>query len=181
MSLTKLGLIVTKKIDLVPYIVIFHKNLIHQVTLRATSSLNNTSMHLSHCLRTNDAKLAYTFSIEHPFIRRTRYEIDNHGHMWYCFHRKCALNHKDHRSFDSHKAIVDHIIHCHHHELNAQLTIRNKCGQVHSAATESLLFRVKAQMHRSKSLHVILKRRRRPMIDHLKSTQLIHRHMRWKL
>lgn len=128
--------------------------------------------------KVSEAYLVQIFSMTHPFIRRTRYEKDNHGHMWYCFHRKCALHHKNHRSFDSHKAVLDHIIHCHHHELHQQLNVQDKCCRVQTPPP-SLIFRLQAKSHPPKTSHKPISRR--PLIDRIKSTQMIHRHMRWKI
>lgn len=36
-------------------------------------------------------------------------QIDRHGHMWYCFAIPCEPAHKDHRSFDSHSAMLRHL------------------------------------------------------------------------
>ena len=36
---------------------------------------------------------------------------DSHGHIWYCF--DCEQSLKDHRSFDSDKAMLDHFKQCH--------------------------------------------------------------------
>ena len=34
---------------------------------------------------------------------------DAHGHCGYCFHPTCALPHKNHRSFDTEGALLQHI------------------------------------------------------------------------
>lgn len=34
---------------------------------------------------------------------------DSHGHMWYCFDDMCEPPHKNHRSFASHQAMLQHL------------------------------------------------------------------------
>jgi hypothetical protein len=44
---------------------------------------------------------------------------DNHGHLWYCFHPWCgARTEKGHKSFDSHKAMWNHLNDCHQGEFD---------------------------------------------------------------
>ncbi|PWY83693.1 hypothetical protein BO94DRAFT_536383 [Aspergillus sclerotioniger CBS 115572] len=47
------------------------------------------------------------------FIRRPGYPgiEDSHGHMWYCF--ECDRPTSDHRSFDSDRAMLNHLRSCH--------------------------------------------------------------------
>ena len=58
-------------------------------------------------------ELLHTFRARFRFIRRSLQHVDRHGHRWYCFHTKCRLAHKDHRSFDTHRAMLDHVMDCH--------------------------------------------------------------------
>eukprot|EP00979_Chaetoceros_neogracilis_P018425 scaffold10589_cov224-Chaetoceros_neogracile.AAC.2 len=36
---------------------------------------------------------------------------DSHNHLWYCF--DCETNWKDHRCFNSHEAMLSHLVACH--------------------------------------------------------------------
>lgn len=58
-------------------------------------------------------ELLHTFRARFRFIRRSLRHVDRHGHRWYCFHLKCRLAHKDHRSFDTHCAMLNHVMDCH--------------------------------------------------------------------
>lgn len=40
-------------------------------------------------------------------------DADSHGHVWYCFCTPCSKNGKDHRSFDSDEAMLDHLLSLH--------------------------------------------------------------------
>lgn len=42
---------------------------------------------------------------------------DSHGHMWYCFDDMCGPTHKNHRSFDSHQAMLQHLKARHQYSL----------------------------------------------------------------
>ena len=48
-------------------------------------------------------------------------EIDAHNHMWYCF--ECSSGFKDHRSYDSDKAMWAHLRH--HHNDSVDCIIRS--------------------------------------------------------
>jgi hypothetical protein len=41
---------------------------------------------------------------------------DLHGHLWYCFKCDTRMG-KGHRSYQTHKAMWDHLNHCHNYEL----------------------------------------------------------------
>jgi hypothetical protein len=50
-------------------------------------------------------------------------EVDTHGHMWYCYDEaKCGtirFTNKDHRSFDSHASMLQHLKNSHPMEIIA--------------------------------------------------------------
>lgn len=52
-----------------------------------------------------------------PFLSRPQGlgVADGHGHIWYCL--KCETLLKDHKSFDSHNAVWDHLRSSHNHEI----------------------------------------------------------------
>ena len=52
--------------------------------------------------------------------------MDEHGHMWYCFDEKCQPAHKNHRSFNSHKAMLQHLNARHTKELDSVVEEEHK-------------------------------------------------------
>lgn len=70
--------------------------------------------------------LSLSETIEHlrtkhrlSFIRRPNSlgTSDSHGHVWYCFNCETDIG-KDHRSFQSNKAMWDHLNDCHNYQLD---------------------------------------------------------------
>jgi hypothetical protein len=50
---------------------------------------------------------------------------DSHGHQWYCFDCETAV--KDHRSFNSDEAMLQHLTACHHEYIKADMDIECHC------------------------------------------------------
>ena len=57
----------------------------------------------------------YPFLIRRPHALGSR---DSHNHLWYCF--GCETKRKDHRSFNSHLEMLQHILYSHDHWLEEE-------------------------------------------------------------
>lgn len=75
-------------------------------------------------------KIEFLRKLFPDYIRRPSRvgEPDNHGHLWYCFHPWCGkatgLGFKNHRSFDTHAAMLSHI--CDKHDEWLEMWEKNK-------------------------------------------------------
>ncbi|KAL3474740.1 hypothetical protein BJX99DRAFT_174402 [Aspergillus californicus] len=54
-------------------------------------------------------------------------DVDSHGHMWYCFYCQRGVMMRQHRSYDSHRAMWDHLRLSHSEFLYCLETV----GEIH--------------------------------------------------